>query len=104
MAVTCLLRYEVRAEHLADFETYGRKWIALVGRFGGEHHGYFLPAEGASDVAYALFTFPSLSAYEAYREQSALDPLCQELFKQLPAYVTRYDRTFLRPVFDGQEP
>ncbi|MFD1730421.1 hypothetical protein ACFSC4_03855 [Deinococcus malanensis] len=45
-------------------------------------------------MAYALFTFPSLTAYEAYREQSALDPVCQKLFEQLPAYVTRYDRTF----------
>lgn len=101
MRVTCLLRYELRPERLADFERYGRQWITLVGRYGGEHHGYFLPSEGASDVAYALFTFPSLAAYETYREQSALDPLCQTLFRDLPNLVTRYDRTFLRPVLDG---
>jgi hypothetical protein len=29
---------------------------------GGSHHGYFLPAEGASDQALACFSFPSLLA------------------------------------------
>ena len=28
-----------------------------------------LPAEGASDVAYAVFSFPSLAEYERYRER-----------------------------------
>lgn len=103
MPVTCLLRYEVHPDRVADFETYGRKWITLVGNYGGEHHGYFLPSEGANDVAYALFTFPSLAAYEAYREASAADATCQALFRELPGLVRRYDRTFLRPVLHGLE-
>ena len=40
----------------------------------GAHHGYFLPSEGASDIAYALFTFSSLAAYEEYREGFGRDP------------------------------
>lgn len=103
LMITCLLRYEVKADQLATFEAYGRKWITLVTRFGGTHRGYFLPGEGASDVAYALFDFPSLAAYEQYRTESAADPLCQELFKELPGLVHRYERTFLRPVTDGLE-
>ena len=102
--VTCLLRYELQAGKEAEFEVYGRKWITLVGRFGGQHLGYFLPSEGASDVAYALFTFPSLAAYETYRQASAQDEVCRALFKELPDLVQRYDRTFLRPVTDGLEP
>lgn len=102
--ITCLLRYEAKAERLADFELYGRKWITLVNRFGGQHHGYFMPLEGASDVAYALFSFPSLAEYERYRAASAQDPVCQALFRELPALVQRYDRTFLRPVFEGTDP
>lgn len=102
--MTCLLRYELKAGREADFEVYGRNWITLVNRFGGQHHGYFLPSEGASDAAYALFSFPSLAAYETYREASAADPVCQALFRQLPELMHRYDRTFLRPVLDGMEP
>jgi hypothetical protein len=49
-------------------------WIDLVNRHGGLHHGYFLPAEGASDVALALFSFPSLADYETYRSRFGADP------------------------------
>ena len=45
--------------------------LTLVPRFGGIHHGYFLPSEGASDVALAMFSFPSLAAYEQYRKDAA---------------------------------
>jgi uncharacterized protein (DUF1330 family) len=62
--ITCFLRYEVDADKLEEFETYARMWIPLIEKFGGTHHGYFLPHEGASDAAYALFSFPSLGEYE----------------------------------------
>lgn len=101
--VTCFLTYEVKPERLAEFEAYGRKWITLINSFGGQHHGYFLPSEGASDLAYALFTFPSLADYERYREQSMADPVCQELFREVPSLIHRYDRTFLKPVLNGLE-
>ena len=101
--VTCLLRYELKTGQEAAFEVYGRRWITLVNHFGGQHLGYFMPSEGASDVAYALFTFPSLAAYETYRQQSARDEVCQTLLKELPTLVHRYDRTFLRPVTEGLE-
>ena len=65
--ITIHLRYEVDPHKLADFEEYGRRWIHLVNRLGGTHHGYFLPSEGDSDEAFALFTFPSLAEYEQYR-------------------------------------
>jgi hypothetical protein len=46
------------------------------GEIRGQHHGYFLPSEGASNIALAMFTFPSLAAYETYRQQSMNDPAC----------------------------
>jgi NIPSNAP len=101
--ITCFLRYELQAGQETAFEVYGRKWITLINRFGGQHLGYFMPSEGASDVAYALFTFPSLAEYERYRLESAQDELCQALFKELPSLIHRYDRTFLRPVTEGLE-
>jgi NIPSNAP len=56
------------------FERFGRRWIELVDSHGGMHHGYFLPAEGASDKALTLFSFPSLAAYEQYRALFGSDP------------------------------
>jgi hypothetical protein len=62
--ITCYLRYQLDPDKLADFEAYGAMWLELLPRFGGIHHGYFLPSEGESDVALAMFSFPSLAAYE----------------------------------------
>ena len=74
--ITCYLRYVVDPHKLQEFEDYARRWIPLVAKFGGTHHGYFLPHEGANNVAVALFSFPSLSAYEEYRMTSQSDPDC----------------------------
>jgi len=76
--ITCYLRYEVRPDKLADFEAYGAMWLDLMPRFGGIHHGYFLPSEGESDVALAMFSFPSLAAYEQYRKDADTDPDVQK--------------------------
>ena len=77
--------------------------IALVERSGGRHHGYFLPSEGASDVAYALFTFPSLAAYEAYRQGFGHDPdfVAADRIREESGCVRRYERSFLRPLLEG---
>ncbi|UTP41647.1 NIPSNAP family protein [Phenylobacterium sp. LH3H17] len=98
--VTCHIRYVVDPDKLAEFEAYARMWIPLVTKFGGTHHGYFLPSEGASDIAVALFSFPSLAAYETYRAAAATDPECQAAiaFNDLHRTFLRYDRSFMRPV------
>lgn len=100
--ITCFLKYEIDADKLADFETYAKMWIPLVEKFGGKHHGYFLPSEGASDIAYALFSFPSLAIYEEYRRQAATDEECQNAmtFYQKTKCFRRYERSFMRPVFE----
>ncbi|GGY80296.1 NIPSNAP family protein [Streptomyces nitrosporeus] len=102
--ITVHLRYEIDPEKLADFEEYGRRWVRLVDRFGGSHHGYFLPSEGDSDIAYALFSFESLAAYERYRTDSATDPECQEAFElaRTTGCIRRYERRFLRPLDGGR--
>jgi len=100
--VTCYIRYIIDPEKLAEFEHYGKLWIPLVDKFGGKHHGYFLPSEGASNVALAMFTFPSLSEYEGYREKSFLDEDCKAAFKyaQDTKCIVSYERSFFRPVFE----
>jgi hypothetical protein len=101
--VTCHLRYEIDPSELDAFERFAKRWIALVERSGGRHHGYFLPSEGASDVAYALFTFPSLAAYEEYRQGFGRDPefLAADRIREESGCVRRYERSFLRPLLDG---
>lgn len=98
--ITCTVRYVVDPDKLAEFETYSRMWLALIPKFGGIHHGYFLPSEGASDEAFCLFSFDSLAAYEQYRIASAEDPEVAEAidyWKQTRCFM-RYDRSFFRPV------
>ena len=100
--VTCYLRYVIDADRLAEFEHYAKLWIPLVEKLGGKHHGYFLPSEGASNIALALFTFPSLAAYEAYRTKSFADPGCLAAFEfaKKTNCIVSYERSFLRPVFN----
>ena len=71
--ITCHVRYEIEPSQIEAFERFALRWMQLVERHGGSHHGYFLPSEGASDVAYALFSFPSLADYERYRGRLGVD-------------------------------
>lgn len=100
--ITCHLKYIIDPYQLAAFEAYGKKWIQLVNRFGGQHHGYFMPGEGANNVAFALFSFPSLADYEIYRTHILMDEECLETFRIAEGNkcIISYERTFLRPVFD----
>jgi NIPSNAP protein len=49
--ITCYVRYEIDPGQIPVFEEFAKRWMAIVQRQGGVHHGYFLPAEGASDIA-----------------------------------------------------
>lgn len=74
--------------------------MQLVDKHGGRHHGYFLPAEGASDKALALFSFDSLAAYEIYRQRFGVDPefIAADRIRDDGGCVIRHERTFLRPL------
>ena len=100
--ITCYLNYKIDPNKLEEFETYAKLWIPLVNRFGGTHHGYFLPSEGANNIALALFTFPSLATYEQYRNDSFKDKECLDAFKyaQDTDCILSYERSFFKPVFN----
>ena len=104
--ITCYLRYQVPLGKVAEFEAYAAMWLDLVPRFGGIHHGYFLPSEGASDIAYALFSFDSLAAYEVYRQNFGVDPdfIEADRIRDESGCVLRYDRSFMRPLLPGATP
>ena len=99
--ITCYLRYTIDPYKLAEFEEYAKLWIPLVNRLGGTHHGYFMPHEGTNNIALALFSFPSLAAYEDYREKMAVDAECLSAFAlaEKTRCIVSYERSFMRPVF-----
>jgi hypothetical protein len=117
---TCVIRYRVEPTKLAEFREYAHAWIALIRKYGGTHHGYFLPgtdgdplpdpafsfpglgAAAPSDVAFALFSFPTVEAYDHYRAAVAEDEGCKTAtarFNETRCFVS-YERAFLVPVFD----
>lgn len=100
--ITCHVRYVIDPYQIPAFESYSRQWIEVVTRMGGVHHGYFLPAEGANNIAYCLFSFASLADYENYRRKAAQDPDCVELVTLATEqrFILSYERSFLRPVLD----
>lgn len=100
--ITCYLRYVVDPFKLKEFEIYAKMWIPLVEKFGGKHHGYFMPHEGANNIALALFSFASLAEYESYRAKAASDADCQaamRYYQDTRCFIS-YERSFMRPVFD----
>lgn len=98
--ITCYLRYTIDPYKLKDFEAYAKTWIPLVNKFGGNHHGYYLPHEGANNQAVALFSFPSLADYEKYREESKDDKECLEAYNyaEKTRCILSYERSFMRPI------
>jgi hypothetical protein len=98
--ITCVVHYVIDPAKIQAFEAFARRWMELVARSGGIHHGYFLPAEGASDAALALFSFESLAAYEKYRTGFGVDPAFIEAdrIRDESQCVVRYERTFMRPL------
>ena len=98
--ITCVVDHVIDTRKIEAFERFARRWIELVNRHGGTHHGYFLPSEGASDRALALFSFPSLASYEEYRSLFGCDPefIDADRIRDDSDCVLRYDRSSMRPL------
>jgi len=113
--ITCFIRYKIDPNKLSDFELYARTWMQLIEKYGGAHHGYFAPGDaspsavfsfpglgedGPDDIAIALFSFPNVEAYDAYRLDVQHDPECIEMhnLREETKCFVKYERTFMRPV------
>lgn len=116
---TCFISYTVDPKKLKEFAEYARTWISIIEKHGGIHHGYFLPNENSDDlpspifsfpgigragqknIAVALFSFPNLDAYGAYKKAVAEDSECQKITAQYEKTkcFSSYERTFLKPIF-----
>jgi hypothetical protein len=116
--ITCYIRYVIAPGKTAEFEEYARRWLVLIKKYGGTHHGYFLPdsppdtassrhfsfqglgAEGPTNVGIALYSFPDLDAYNEYRRLAAEDDECKSVtahFNETKCFVS-YERNFVRRV------
>lgn len=75
-------------------------WIPLVKKFGGMHHGDFLPSEVRNYEEFAIFSFESLTAYEEYRVLSMQDADCMKAFDyaKVNKIVRKVGRQFMHPV------
>ena len=100
MKVTCFIRYQIDPFQREAFRQYAENWGRIIPRCGGELAGYFLPHEGTNDIAWGLISFPSLTAYEAYRAKLRIDPESRENFAtaQSKRFVLREERTFLEAI------
>jgi hypothetical protein len=103
--ITCVVDYTIDPDKIGAFEEFAAQWIRLVNKHGGRHHGYFMPSEGASDKALALFSFPSFAAYEKYRELFGVDPefIAADRIRDDSGCVVRYERSFMRPFLEAAE-
>lgn len=111
---TRFIRYQVGPGKLDAFREYAHAWMALIRKYGGTHHGYFLPGEegdalpepafsfsglgtvGPSNIAAALFSFPNVEAYDRYRAAVAEDEDCKiatTRFNETKSFSS-YERTF----------
>jgi len=100
--LTLCIRYTLDATKLADFEAYGRAVAGPIERCGGKIVGYFAPTKfaGPTNVGLALIDFPSLAAYERYREALAADAEHTTVAKRAAqsGVILVEDRSFIQRV------
>ena len=100
MTVTVLIRYVIDPFQRAAFQHYAQAWLDIIPRCGGDLIGYFLPHEGTNNIAWALISFDSLAAYEAYRARIKQDPAGRANFEQAlrDRFILSEERSFLEKV------
>jgi NIPSNAP len=74
--ITCHLRYEIDPSQTAAFEKYATGWIPVVTRFGGTHHGCYLPHEAMAVGQCGSLWLDSSSTAYAERRSKPYAALC----------------------------
>ena len=100
--ITLCIRYTIDPNKLAEFEAYARSIPVPAQRCGAKGVSYYLPTKfaGPTNAAIGFIDFPSLGAYEQYRDRLAKDPEAAEAVRRIEATGTILveDRAILRPV------
>jgi NIPSNAP len=98
--LTLCIRYTLDASRLADFEAYARAVAGPIERCGGKVVGYYAPTKfaGPTNIGLALIDFPSLAAYERYREALAADSEHTEVARRAAqsGVILIEDRSFMQ--------
>ena len=100
MSVTVFIRYQLDPFKRAQFEEYSKRWLTIIPKCGGDQIAYFMPHEGTNNIAFALITFESLAAYEAYRTRlrQHSEGMVNFHFAEDNKFILAEERTFLRKV------
>lgn len=100
MTIVCVIRYQIDPFQRDGFKRYAENWGRIIPRCGGRLVGYFLPHEGANDVAWGMIAFDSLAAYEQYRARLRSDPEGVANFQmaQDQRLILREERNFVEAV------
>jgi hypothetical protein len=100
VTVTVFIRYQIDPFKRTMFEQYAKRWLSIIPRCGGDLSGYWMPHEGTNNVAFALISFESLAAYEAYRARLRVDSegMANFSFAEENRFILAEERTFLRKV------
>ena len=100
MTVTVFIRYQLDPFKRAEFEAYAKNWLKIIPRCGGDLLGYWMPHEGTNNIGWALISFESLAAYEAYRARLREDAEGMANFRMAEdkKFILAEERTFLRKV------
>ena len=100
MTITVFIRYQIDPFKRAQFEQYAKRWLSIIPKCGGELIGYFMPHEGTNNIAFALISFDSLAAYEAYRARLRGDAegVANLSFAEENRFILAEERSFLRKV------
>ena len=100
MTVTVFIRYQIDPFKRAQFEEYAKRWMEIIPKCGGNCVGYWMPHEGTNNIAFALVSFESLAAYEAYRARIRADEagMANFRFAEETRFILSEERTFLRGV------
>jgi NIPSNAP len=100
VAVTVFIRYQIDPFKRALFEEYSRRWLSIIPKAGGDLIGYWMPHEGTNNIAFALISFESLAAYEAYRARLRSDSegMANFNFAEENKFILAEERSFLRKV------
>jgi hypothetical protein len=100
MTITVFIRYQLDPFKRDAFQAYARRWLTIIPKCGGDLIGYWMPHEGTNNIGYALISFASLAAYEAYRTRLQADPEGAANFQSAEdgRFILAEERTFLRQV------
>jgi NIPSNAP len=100
MTITVFIRYQLDPFKRDSFEDYARRWLDIIPKCGGDVVGYWMPHEGTNNIAFGLISFPSLAAYEVYRERlkQDIDGAANFAFAQKERFILAEERSFLRQI------